>query len=85
MEMIRLVIKEVPHYDLFKIGSGGSLLAVFAQLIYNPNLMLTTLATLAGIAVAGLSAYKVWLEIKIKKAELKAMQDLHNINKNQSN
>lgn len=47
--------------------------------------MLTTLATLAGIAVAGLSAYKVWLEIKIKKAELKAMQDLHNINKNQSN
>lgn len=84
METVRLVIKEMPRYDLFRLGAGGSLLSILSQLIYNPNLMLTTLATLAGIAVAGLSAYKVWLEIKIKKAELKAIEDLRNINNNQN-
>lgn len=82
METVRLVIKEMPHYDLFRLGAGGSLISILSQLIYNPNFMLTTLATLSGIAVAGLSAYKVWLEIAIKRKEL---QELNNRFSNQNN
>ena len=78
MDTIKLVIREMPRYELFKIGSGGSLLAILTQILYSPNLMLTTLATLSGIAVAGLSAYKVWLEIKIKRKELRDLDTQFN-------
>lgn len=79
MSDIRIVFRNLPHDDLFKIGTGGSLLAVFSQL-FNPDFMLTTVATLSGIAVAGLSCYKVWLEIKINRKKLRDLN--HFINQN---
>ena len=80
---IREVFRDMFHYVWFKVGSFSSLLTMLFAAAGLQDMVLAFLGSVAGLTVAFLSAYKILLEIRIKKQELKGLKDLHDINNNQ--